>query len=75
MIIWTSCVQKARCKKLVTKPICFDRCSFLLLRCGMIAAVMLPGGLILSQQPLVGFEQICGPDTIAPDRYLFYRNV
>ncbi|KIC48227.1 class I SAM-dependent methyltransferase [Tateyamaria sp. ANG-S1] len=41
----------------------------------LIAAVMAPGGLILSQQPLVGFEQICGPDTIAPDRYLFYRNV
>lgn len=41
----------------------------------LIAAVMGPGGLILSQQPLVGFEQIKGPDTIAPDRYLFYRNV
>ena len=40
-----------------------------------IAAVMHPGGLILSQQPLVGFEQITGPDTIAPDRYLFYRAV
>ncbi|MEX0368723.1 MAG: class I SAM-dependent methyltransferase [Ruegeria sp.] len=40
-----------------------------------IAAVMAPGGLILSQQPLIGFEQIRGPDTIAPDRYLFYRNV
>jgi len=40
-----------------------------------IAALMVPGGLILSQQPLVGFEQICGPDTIAPDRYLFYRAV
>ncbi len=38
-----------------------------------IAAVMVPGGLVLSQQPLVGFEQIAGPDTIAPDRYLFYR--
>ncbi|MBY5935328.1 class I SAM-dependent methyltransferase [Tateyamaria omphalii] len=41
----------------------------------LIAAVMAPGGLILSQQPLVGFEQICGPDTIAPDRYLFYLSV
>lgn len=38
-----------------------------------IAAVMQPGGLIVSGQPLVGFEQIAGPDTIAPDRYLFYR--
>ncbi|WP_299044061.1 class I SAM-dependent methyltransferase [uncultured Tateyamaria sp.] len=41
----------------------------------LIAAVMQPGGLILSQQPLVGFDQITGPDTIAPDRYLFYRKV
>lgn len=38
-----------------------------------IAAVMAPGGLILSQQPLTGFEQIAGPDTIDPERYLFYR--
>ena len=38
-----------------------------------IASVMAPGGLVLSQQPLVGFEQIAGPDTVAPDRYLFYR--
>ncbi|WP_171131683.1 MULTISPECIES: class I SAM-dependent methyltransferase [unclassified Ruegeria] len=39
----------------------------------MIAAIMKPGGLLISGQPLVGFEQIKGPDTIAPDRYLFYR--
>ena len=39
-----------------------------------IAAVMAPQGLILSQQPLVGFEQIKGPDTIDPERYLFYRS-
>ncbi|TDK50552.1 class I SAM-dependent methyltransferase [Antarcticimicrobium luteum] len=39
----------------------------------LIAAVMQPGGLIVSGQPLVGFEQLTGPDTIAPDRYLFYR--
>ncbi|WP_282120754.1 class I SAM-dependent methyltransferase [Ruegeria atlantica] len=38
-----------------------------------IAKVMLPGGLLISGQPLVGFQQISGPDTIAPDRYLFYR--
>ncbi|WP_299689359.1 class I SAM-dependent methyltransferase [uncultured Tateyamaria sp.] len=37
-----------------------------------IAAVMAPGGLIVSQQPLTGFRQISGPDTIDPDRYLFY---
>ncbi|MEX0286512.1 MAG: class I SAM-dependent methyltransferase [Paracoccaceae bacterium] len=38
-----------------------------------IAAAMAPGGMIVSGQPLVGFQQIEGPDTIAKDRYLFYR--
>ncbi|MEP1587851.1 MAG: class I SAM-dependent methyltransferase [Tateyamaria sp.] len=38
-----------------------------------IAALMVSGGLVLSQQPLVGFEQIKGPDTVDPERYLFYR--
>ncbi len=38
-----------------------------------LAAVMQPGGLVVSGQPLVGLEQITGPETIAPDRYLFYR--
>ncbi|MEM9643122.1 MAG: class I SAM-dependent methyltransferase [Pseudomonadota bacterium] len=38
----------------------------------MIAQVMQPGGLLISGQPLVGFDQIDGPDCIAPDRYLFY---
>ena len=38
-----------------------------------IAQVMRPGGLVVSQQPLVGFTQITGPDTIDPERYLFYR--
>ncbi|MGV6804727.1 MAG: class I SAM-dependent methyltransferase [Ruegeria sp.] len=38
----------------------------------LIAQVMKPGGLLISGQPLVGFEQIKGPDSIAPDRYLFY---
>ncbi len=38
-----------------------------------IAAVMAPNGLVLSQQPLVGFDQITGPDTVDPERYLFYR--
>jgi SAM-dependent methyltransferase len=40
----------------------------------LIAQVMLPGGLLVSGQPLVGFDQIAGPETIAPDRYLFYRS-
>lgn len=39
----------------------------------LVASVMAPGGLIVSGQPLVGFERLTGPDTIAPDRYLFYR--
>ncbi|WP_170385352.1 class I SAM-dependent methyltransferase [Ruegeria atlantica] len=39
----------------------------------LIKQVMRPGGLLISGQPLVGFEQISGPDTIALDRYLFYR--
>ena len=39
----------------------------------LIAALMVPGGLVVSQQPLQGFEQISGPDTIDPERYLFYR--
>ncbi|WP_299402536.1 class I SAM-dependent methyltransferase [uncultured Roseobacter sp.] len=38
-----------------------------------IAPLMHPGGLIVSQQPLIGFTQITGPDTIDPERYLFYR--
>lgn len=39
-----------------------------------IAQVMASNGMIVSQQPLVGFEQITGPNTIDPERYLFYRN-
>jgi hypothetical protein len=39
----------------------------------MIARVMAPGALLISGQPLVGFRQIEGPDTIDPERYLFYR--
>lgn len=39
----------------------------------LIAALMVPGGLVVSQQPLVGLEQISGPETVANDRYLFYR--
>ncbi|WP_121067974.1 class I SAM-dependent methyltransferase [Chachezhania antarctica] len=34
--------------------------------------VMVPGGLVVSGQPLVGFTQIKAPDTIPPERYLFY---
>jgi hypothetical protein len=38
-----------------------------------IAAVMAPGGIIVSGQPLVGFEKLSGPEGIPPGRYLFYR--
>ncbi len=39
----------------------------------LIAKVMRPGGLLISGQPLEGFQPVSGPDSIAPDRYLFYR--
>ncbi len=39
----------------------------------LVKQVMCPGGLLISGQPLVGFTPIQGPETIAPDRYLFYR--
>lgn len=39
----------------------------------LIAALMVPGGLVVSQQPLVDLEKISGPDTIEAERYLFYR--
>lgn len=39
----------------------------------LIAAVMAPGGYIISGQPLVGFTEIDGPDTIAKGRYFFYQ--
>ena len=39
----------------------------------IIAAGMAPGGIIVSGQPLVGFEELPGPEGIAPGRYMFYR--
>lgn len=39
----------------------------------LISALMIAGGLVVSQQPLIGMTQISGPDTIDPERYLFYR--
>jgi SAM-dependent methyltransferase len=38
-----------------------------------IARVMRPGGLLISGQPLAGFDAIPAPDGIPPERYLFYR--
>lgn len=39
----------------------------------LIAPLLVPGGLVISQDPLEGFEQIAGPDTVTGERYLFYR--
>ncbi len=38
-----------------------------------IARVMVPNGIIVSGQPLIGFEQVDGPSSIAKDRYCFYK--
>ena len=39
----------------------------------LIAPLLVPGGLVISQDPLVGFTPIDGPDTVEGERYLFYR--
>jgi SAM-dependent methyltransferase len=39
----------------------------------LIKEIMLPGGVLVSGQPLEGFEQVRGPTTVAPERYYFYR--
>ena len=39
----------------------------------VIASVMAPGGIIVSGQPLVGFEELDGPHGIPEGRYMFYR--
>ena len=39
----------------------------------LIGAVMRPGGVIVSGQPLVGFAPLPEPAGIAPGRYMFYR--
>ncbi|KIC16538.1 MULTISPECIES: class I SAM-dependent methyltransferase [unclassified Leisingera] len=38
-----------------------------------IARVMVPGGIIVSGQPLSGFEKLGGPEGIPAGRYMFYR--
>lgn len=38
----------------------------------LIVPLIVPGGMVVSQQPLVGITQVRGPDTIDPERYLFY---
>lgn len=39
----------------------------------VIAEVMAPGGIIVSGQPLAGFEELDGPEGIPAGRYMFYR--
>ena len=39
----------------------------------VIASVMAKGGIVVSGQPLVGFEELSGPEGIPEGRYLFYR--
>lgn len=39
----------------------------------VIAQVMAPGGIIVSGQPLTGFEELSGPAGIPAGRYMFYR--
>ena len=39
----------------------------------LIAPLMVPGGLVISQDPLEGLEPVAGPDTVEGERYLFYR--
>lgn len=39
----------------------------------LIGEVMAEGGMIVSGQPLVGFDAVQGPEHIAPHRYYFYK--
>ena len=39
----------------------------------VIASVMAKGGIVVSGQPLVGYEELKGPEGIPEGRYLFYR--
>ncbi|MEP2716072.1 class I SAM-dependent methyltransferase [Pseudophaeobacter sp.] len=39
----------------------------------VIASVMAKGGIVVSGQPLVGFEELKGPEGIPEGRYMFYR--
>ena len=39
----------------------------------LIEALVIPGGLVVSGQPLPGLRRIEGPGLVDPDRYYFYR--
>jgi hypothetical protein len=38
-----------------------------------VAALMAPGGIVVSAQPLPGLSAVPGPASVAAGRYLFYR--
>jgi len=40
----------------------------------LIAQLLVPGGHVVSGQPLIGLPQIDGPENVARDRYMIYRN-
>jgi len=40
----------------------------------LLEACMCEGGLLVSAQPLIGFEELPRPEGIAEGRYYFYRN-
>lgn len=40
----------------------------------LISALLVPGGLVVSQDPIEGLDRISGPKTVTSDRYLFYRH-
>ncbi len=39
----------------------------------LLVDVMMPGGILVSQQPIVGIPRIAGPDSVKNERYLFYQ--
>lgn len=39
----------------------------------LIAGVMAPDGILVSGQPLVGFEPLAAPQSVPPGRYMFYK--
>ena len=39
----------------------------------LLVPLIVPGGIIVSQQPIDGIPQVRGPETVAETRYLFYR--
>lgn len=39
----------------------------------LIDALLAPGGIVVSGQPLVGIPQLRGPETVAIGRYFFYQ--